>query len=385
MTFTLDLLADRLPEEDAKRLVVQQARDFGSNYFYRHPEKQGEKELDLLFEALVQGRFWYTLNKIDGPADTSKVSLTGLSRKPFTKEEIEETRTWANANFVEAELQELFDISVNYALLVPKKSGAPGSVRGHIILYKRLFGDFDSIFSAVATDDFRVQLNNGRFWEAIPDSSYIFMDRSAVDASRALEDILTNHYDDLDLGFVPKGISFLYRGRLGPDFADFDITSLSEPAIDRYWDFIKRVESEVKSVNSEDIENLVCPYALAVISTERYDDIFIRPRFEEGPGSWRTRLKDKDLRRHIRDSDKIRNKIAESLSINVLDYDVGDYVIKVCLQMPRPKDMFARVLNNLIDYDVPKLAKIYEGKSDLDNLLTAETRERLETAGKKRR
>ena len=270
-----------LYSDDPSIIVESRARtvnDVG-RFAFCYLEKKVSEPLDQrilnFLKDIGTGSFWHALYAIDG---------CNNPLKPDTIKEREEKRQWARENFREHELERILNISVNTALLSPFGfSGCPGDYRGHSILYRELVLKEDSMFYGVVDRDFRKRLNNGRFWEELPDMSPSL--NFGISYTR-VEDVLMNCYEDLDCVFVVlRGFNIFNRNRA--ENADFYLRGLSNEAIDKYIEFIRKIEIKCREtgiVNVLIFKALIKPY-VGVIQDYEDDGIL---RFEDSE----ERLKD---------------------------------------------------------------------------------------------
>lgn len=237
--------------DDARVAVMSRLRSFPWKYFERREEQTPDKDVFRLFSDLQRGAFWHVLSRLDGPARTESRDLISALRtmqdKPVDIEQQRSSaREWAATNFDEHELRDIFEICVGIALTVPFKTSWPGTTRGHSILYHQLFSTPDSIFTQYVDERFRVQLNNGRLWEELPHVG------GGVDyglPAEALEDVLVNHFDDLDPAFGRFGYGLFERN--GGKTIQYDLRSLSKQGLRGYRAFVSALASVEPDVRLE--------------------------------------------------------------------------------------------------------------------------------------
>ena len=217
----------------------------------------GRKQLNLISE-INSSLFWRSLNSIDGPDYREFDRIHGQSLAILTKDDLKKSKlitrrnqTWARKNFCKFRLYDLLNVAVNQAILKPipmSETCKPGNDHGHTILYEKLVNKKDSMFREALTPEFIKLLNNGRFWECLHHygrSSY-----------KHLEDVLNNHFEDLDPNFSERGI-FLIKdmdnfkdndGSMKYLFSsqNNDLIKISkqhaECTFDKYLDFVKLVD-----------------------------------------------------------------------------------------------------------------------------------------------
>jgi hypothetical protein len=157
--------------------------------------------------------------------------------------EQEAARAWAKETFMDLELDELFNLSAAIALTMPfGEAGCPGRQKGHSHLYALVIEKPNSMFRKKFNDEQVKILQNGRFWEQIPE---IKSGRGAP----IVEDVLLNHYKDLSLDFVPKGIEIFLRN-YGITLASWQ-PDLSPEAFDRFTRFFDSVYAKREELGVE--------------------------------------------------------------------------------------------------------------------------------------
>lgn len=226
--YTLQLLPDDKEQISASRyqIVTDAARFVADSILsydtaVRHKTTSPGPRLLSLGQDLLHARFWGVLNGIDGYASPHKLEESII------------TRAWAQERFTPHQLEQLLNIAVNQALLKPYKTAWPGTNKGHSILYRELVEKEESRFAQVVTVNFRRRLNNGRFWENIPD-----LQRYRGESSFSLmNDVLENHFTDLDPQFVPQGLE-LMNAAASDIVLSPEIRFLSKTALNRYKTFI---------------------------------------------------------------------------------------------------------------------------------------------------
>lgn len=146
----------------------------------------------------------------------------------------ENARLGAQSLYSTHELQEVFTVAVNGALLTDKV-GFPGFCKGHSILRRMVANNPESMYQGAMTPAFKKRLTNGTFWEEVHDLTSI----NGGAAYRQVNGVLTQEVDDLDLTFVPRGLKIFERNvgqyAISPPFyLGSDGPSLSEGAILAY-------------------------------------------------------------------------------------------------------------------------------------------------------
>ncbi len=237
--------------EVVKPSVADGVRAFPWSYIDRRGEQPIDKDVLRLFGDLQRGAFWHVLSSLDGQALEVTPTLSEmLHRHGESKSDLEEKRSkareWAHTHFSEAELRDLFELCVGVALTVPFRTAWPGTNNGHSILYRQLFSSHDSIFRKFVDDDFSVQLNNGRFWEELPQvQAGINHGIPAV----VVNDVLVNHFADLDPAFARFGYTLFERN--GGERIPYDIGQLSRKGAVAYKTFISDLVSADPDIRLE--------------------------------------------------------------------------------------------------------------------------------------
>lgn len=313
----------------------------------RH-HRLGRKKLSLTYN-LNSALYWRTLNSLDGPdyrefdiVGASAFSRLGNANLEKSKEITRRNQAWTKKNFSELKLWQMFNVVVNQAILKPismKETCRPGTDNGHMSLYEKLVNKDDSMFSQYLTPEFIKMLNNGRFWESLHHRAR-FSDKN-------FEDVLQNHFDDLDPSFCKRGM-FLIEDMNDYNYEE-DMFKISkhhaESTFDKYLDFIKKVdEKEKENLFVYQMNSLLIPYITEILS---WDDNFDMPtyrgsdEFEPELGHYLDKLKDPFVQKYLIESTEIREAVAKSLynTINFYmdrDEDMNKYVT----------DFVVNVINN---------------------------------------
>ena len=189
--YTLELLADNTTEAKQKSCeeIIQRTNNFCTNYFTNHSESVNDSTIERLFYEIKQGAFWRMLCAVDGFYKNNTDQNT-------------ERRARGAKNFNRQELQEILNICANYATLAPVQENWPGTYKGHKILYEELIKKENSIFQGAANTIQKQRLNNSKFWEMLPDMT---AGLNSNEAYFVVEEVLTNHFEDLTTHFAPKG------------------------------------------------------------------------------------------------------------------------------------------------------------------------------------
>lgn len=225
--------------------VSSTARSFPWRYLAANSSRKIDQELGHFFEDLQSGRYWGVLTQIDG---------TNNWHEPQTLKQRETARNWAKERFTERELNQIRDICVETALVVPFETNWPGTNIGHTLLYRELVEKEDSMFADIVTEDFRKRLNNGRFWEQVPAMS-LGVNHNL--GSSVVNDVLTHHFDDLELGFTSQGYTIFERN--GGETRKFEVSSLTKAGRLKYRSFMGRISAQKEQfgLTTEQLSHLI--------------------------------------------------------------------------------------------------------------------------------
>lgn len=330
-------LLNLLPEDSAHRSqscgeIVKRAYEFKEEYLVKHPDKLSDS-LGVLFRDLTDTRFWGVLGTLDGYYNHSN---------PDSAEKMQSARVWARDSFSEHELEKLLNICVNQALLIPLVTGWPGSSRGHNILYQALVEKPDSLFTGVVDVEFRKRLNNGRFWEMLPDLSPGLNNGVAY---HIVSDVLDENFGDISTAFAPKGLELYGRNLCVRPH----LCWLSDKTIDNYVSFVKLLDAEKEKVGISEnvVAELLITYIVEVITLQGFNDEDPGlPRFEEfkdGSKSYKERLKDSFVAKYVGSNDVVRNALAKDLSDKFGWANHDDFALSVIEVIPDPLEFLSRI------------------------------------------
>lgn len=233
--FNLKLLPDDPEHIEESRAKVREdsvklASDILRESYHKKPRSNViSKRISYLVNDLLVGRFWGVLGWVDGYSIRGghELSLEEIKKKNAS------ARRWAKNEFTEFSLGKILNVAANQALLRAYEISQPGCKRGHQILYRQFFDTEGTIFESIATDELRIRLNNGRFWEELPE-------RPGV-----VGEVLRNHFDDLDPEFVPRGLELFNYASSGKNKpAHHSFTFLGEEALDKYAQFLEILREE---------------------------------------------------------------------------------------------------------------------------------------------
>jgi len=352
---------DKESIESSRKEIIDHARQFVVRILDKHLNQPGQPSsgIDqrhaLLAKDILNGRFWGTLFYIDG----RKYVVRGgfyPSTPAETREELakknEETRAWARNHFHNFELEEILNIAVNQALLRPYKTSLPGTRRGHSVLYQDLVEKDDSMFSEAITDEFRRRLNNGRFWEELPDVKISINHGNGIYVVR---DVLENHFDDLDVDFVVShGLELMRYSAQGRKLDELDLKYIGEVALDRYAQFLSRID-EHEDVSPEIIEELLRPYVSTVLAWDSEESPYYNGEKDLDDiqrGRFQDKLQTPILQKYLDQSAGIREHTAGILTdgINWRTNEYGqhsEFVKEVLDNVPDPKAIMGLMLPQL--------------------------------------
>lgn len=301
--FNLHILPDSTPEEIEKskrklRETEQRIRHdyFGDVIYGIKPLDGIDKSVLDLFMQLEIGAFWRVLTHLDG--------YNGRDRDAADPEEKkEERRKWAKSKFSHHTLEEMLNVTVNQALLTYKEGNCPGFYIGHQILYEHLVTHKGSMFAGAVDGELERRLENGRFWEMLPS-----VESGGRFYGAVVDEVLTKHYEDLDLNFVKKGFKTFLRNKEGR--TSFDLSLLSDEAIEKYAGFIERIYNS-KILGNQEFELLVGPYICAMLSEDNdvESDCYEKLRFKH----FGERLLKKFVSNSIKRSEFVKKAIVDKL------------------------------------------------------------------------
>ncbi|MFH1503629.1 MAG: hypothetical protein ABIE36_03150 [Candidatus Diapherotrites archaeon] len=217
---------------------------------------------DFFRHALEARKHWRILEFFDG-------------NKEHDNEEKRKQIQWNTFKcFHQEEVQDYYNAAVNMAI-----SGDP--YPGHDVLFERVANDKNSMFYDSITPEFQKRLNNGRFWELLnelsPSLNYGL-------AYSKMEDILINHFNDLDIQSIPKNINEKFRGisYLGGGDWESRGVGLSQRAIRQYANFLENIDKNLSDlkISKESFSKLVTPYIETLFGEDK-DENPLMDDFEE--------------------------------------------------------------------------------------------------------
>lgn len=323
----------RDPEHE-KKSVIDEAQRYPWNWINTigaRPNRVIDQRAAFIFQGLNNGHYWDLFSAVDG-----------YTSEP--EEKRQERHDWATSTFEPQELNHLFDLAVRIAMVMPHGTdGAPGKQRPHSVLYERVVGRQDSLFHGKFDDEDVKRLNNGRFWEELPD---MMPGLNHGHSYRVVNDVLENHSEDLDTSFAPKGLE-IFRRNNGEN-PDWDFWLISKKGIDNFSAFMGQIDAqrEELGITDDQLADLAAPYAVAAIGRveEDYSGWMI-PRFpKNAKGNYMRRLAEPWVARQLASSDVVRGALAKDLSVASSNYSNPAFAMDVLKLIPDPGDMFKRMI-----------------------------------------
>lgn len=326
--------------EDERQRVIRTAAEYPWRNFQGlglNNDKVIDIQLGTLFHDLQSGRFWGPLSMINGSYNPYDPEGNHTHEKRLLRQE------WAKANFSERQLQEIVQICVDSALTRRKEvTGRPGTTKPHSLLYDNLVANPDSMFGDMLTPEFVARLNNGRFWEEIP-NMISWVDYNYGTAT--VQDVLLHHFEDLDPSFAPYGLDLFESNHSGSgDF--FELHHLTSLAIRRYGQFVGKVDSRKDEfgITTEQLAPVVRPYATSVFA----------PDFQNG--GEQPRYGDRTVARRLRQP-LVQRYLVESAAVNLavrnnIGKDLSDFrdplsqknAMTALLTVPNPNEMLLGIV-----------------------------------------
>jgi hypothetical protein len=308
MEFNINILPEAVSEREKSLKALQdmsrgEITNITSRALFR--EEPLEQRLVSLVQDIETARFWGILSTIDGYWHQTP-NFDGMMK------EMEATREWARSTFPHHHLEKLLNIVVNQALLRPYVNFAPGTQKPHVVLYEELVEKPGSMFARSVTPDLKRRLNNGRFWESLPEVTCSVNSGAAI---RHVEEVLVHHYDALELSFVPKGLLMMkdVMGRMSLE--KIALRHIGDTGIEKYQHLVGRID-QAGVADANAVEELLVPYALAVLS---WDSDLDCPHFcgvddDDGHrGMFQLKLQSPVLQKYLA-RPKLQDRVAEHLA-----------------------------------------------------------------------
>ncbi len=209
--------------KSSKYLVDSTAKTFMNHYMGQDKDRVLDQRLFGTLRDLEQGSFWHVLENIDGNEDFREKAI----------------RT-----FTEKELHDILYVCLNQALVFPESNAHPGSLKGNMIVYR--YASNPKSLTAQATEhisDFTRGLQNGRFWESL---TQMHGRGTAREPYSVMADCLINHFSELDVSYLPKGLEIMARNDKDYAFPEMvmipDITGTVKDAVPKYADFFLQLD-----------------------------------------------------------------------------------------------------------------------------------------------
>ncbi len=367
MPFQIKLLQDdKNSIANSRKEIIEQTRQFTVRLL-DHVIRPGrdssgtDQRPALLARDLLTGRFWGVLSCVDGTSYEVPEGFYSTETREGRARKNETIRVWARNNFSHFELEEILNLAVNQALLRPYNIPLPGTLRGHSILYSELVEKEGSMFKEAVTADFRKRLNNGRFWEELPNAK-VYLDSGR--GIWVIKDVLKNHFADLDVDFaVPQGLDlmrFAADGRKLGELGDVGLKYAGETAVDKYAQFLQAID-ENKKLSAESAEELLKPYLLTVLGwDDDLDDPYYNGEIDFDNiqrGKFQDKLKAPVLQKYLKDSPEMQKCAAKVLAggidgIGSRSNEYGQYskfVREVLDHVPNPKAIMGLMMQELLN------------------------------------
>jgi len=318
MKYQLHLLptdAKSLPQSRLKLMEMSQSFVSGMLRYKRMgslSEPVEQAEINLM-KNILDARFWGILQNVDGTQ-----SVGSQHHEKTYQEQTEKNREWGKKRFTDHQLEKLLNIAANQALLKPLKTSWPGTYRGHSILYRELVSKEESIFKEAVTPEFKKRLNNGRFWEELPEVKPSLNNGQGI---RVVYDVLMNYFDDLDADFAVQGIELMKQERTETrSLEDISLYCLGEEAMEKYVSFLEKID-ERNVIKPTKIEMLLQPYLAAVL---RWDGDMDSPYYngevnydDEKRGRFQDKLQLPLVQKYLDSSEELQKNVAKKFSQNV--------------------------------------------------------------------
>src|SRR3989344_4178424 len=114
--------------------------------------KNAERRMTLA-QDILDARFWGTLTTLDGNLFRPELPLmfNPLQKREEHELQNKERRTWTAEQFNPLELEQILNVAINQAFLVPHTPRWPGQERPHSTLYEHLVQLEDSLFKHAVT------------------------------------------------------------------------------------------------------------------------------------------------------------------------------------------------------------------------------------------
>ncbi len=314
-----------------------------------------------LAQDLSYARFWDALTILDGSDFHGGISGSSSKSEEQWLKDNAQRRKWATESIYEPDLEEIFNISVNQALLKPVQTGWPGSRIPHLILYGHLVKKPDSRFRGVLSGDFVKKLQNGGFWEALGSDS--------LEARSHLEEVLTDQMNQLDPNFAAYGIGLLKDvNQEGVGLRTYrNLSSLTEGALENYIKFLTEVDKK-DTVAKEELTPLIGAYVQEVL---RWDGEYDQPVYRGGEeevegktihiGKFDEKIQRGIVWHYLNDSEQLRGQTAQVLAERTKEDneygEVSNFIGGVLYSIPKSQEMITLMRANGMSKDFLNASK----------------------------
>tara|TARA_Y100000310_G_scaffold343131_1_gene449368 strand:+ start:3042 stop:4328 length:1287 start_codon:yes stop_codon:yes gene_type:complete len=346
------------------------------NPFGEHEQADHYLKLLNTFRDLETGKFWGVIHNIDGSARRQGDLLWKhpAQLQQDASEQRQEAQKWAKGAFTDGELQELFTLVVNQALLKPygEYSNLPGGNRGHSILFREFVEKPMSLFEKTIDENFLQRLVNGTFWEDLP---HLQGGSGGQVPYLRVERVLTDFAYLLDPEFAPKGLEMFHRN--ARQSYGFDLAGLTFQGVTNYSAFVKKLDEhkEQLDLKQDDLDRLVRSYVTEVVRwSEDWNEDTIYPI--DQPNGFDKRLNEPWLHTYVGEPGPVRTALSENIAHYADWYDSALHAATVLPHVPNPKEFLGTVFAKLGDLGVGKFASEFE--ADLQPLLTETTQALLD-------
>ncbi len=207
-----------------------------------------DKRFDISFRnSLNAHKHWQILDFFDGTKSRSKEARKQIQWNTLK-------------DFCEEEIQKYYNAAVNMAI-----SGNP--YPGYDVLFENVAGDKDSMFYDSVTPELQVKINNGRFWENLNELN---LSLNYGRAYHKMEDILINHFEDINIKNVPKDIGKVWISYLGGGNWESRGSGLSQRAVGQYSKLLEKIDNNLVNlgINEKDFSRMVVPYIETLVGVD---------------------------------------------------------------------------------------------------------------------
>lgn len=334
-------------EEDRAR---NKAKDFQDNYFNTHPGKKKDPRLNDFFYRMQNEGYWHVLGHIDGYESESE-------------EQKRERKGWATSNFSIPELTQIAQMQVDRAVLrLHTDAPQPGFSRGHDEIYHHFFERTDTLFKGMLSENLRLRLQNGRFWEMLGELDGT-ISTGGVRAERVISTILKNHFDELDPQFFSRGYEMFKENK---GYKDLSLEKLSDETLSKYFEFVKKIDGDLfknrqhdadvynhkeypvylarrgftprePKKTEEKLADLVSPYIRELATRSRLGGKAATPKIRE------ERFEDPMIQNYL-ELDSVRKDFAKEMPHFLYDDEISERAAEIISYMPHPREFINRIV-----------------------------------------